>query len=65
MFKLQFKSSERPEVHGGPIIYPMFALPLFPFNEDGDFSSLNIENNFYDYYDEYIAKIILYMKNGN
>ena len=37
-FNSQWKSSERPWIHGGPSIYPSIALPEYPFNSmDGDY----------------------------
>jgi hypothetical protein len=56
MFKFQYKSSERPKEHGGPIIYPSIAIPTFPYKFDNTFQSPELMDELFDYYMDYFKK---------
>ena len=56
MYKLQWKGSERPKEHGGPLIYPALAYPDFPYNEDGEWLDPKLEEEYYYQIDQYMKK---------
>ena len=56
MYKLQWKGSERPKEHGGPLIYPLLAYPTFPHDEDGNWLDPKLEEEYYYQIDQYMKK---------